>query len=69
VRVGKMARIRHNLERIFEPFFTTKAIGKDTGLGLSICQRIVHAHGGRIEVESQVGVGTTFRIVLPALKG
>jgi two-component system NtrC family sensor kinase len=58
-----------HLECIFEPFFTTKAIGKGTGLGLSICQRIMNAHGGRIEVESQVGVGTTFRIVLPALKG
>jgi PAS domain S-box-containing protein len=49
--------------RIFEPFFTTKK--KGTGLGLMIVQRIVRAHGGRIELESQVGRGTTFRIWLP----
>ena len=51
------------LSRIFEPFYTTKK--KGTGLGLMIVQRIVRAHGGRIELESQVGRGTTFRIWLP----
>ena len=57
-----------DLQRIFEPFFTTKAYGMGTGLGLSICRRIVTAHGGHIEVESQVGTGTTVRIMLPPMK-
>ena len=51
------------LNRIFEPFYTTKK--KGTGLGLMIVQRIVRAHGGRIELESQVGRGTSFKIWLP----
>ena len=51
------------INRIFEPFYTTKKTG--TGLGLMIVQRIVRAHGGRIELESHVGRGTTFRIWLP----
>ncbi|RMF47196.1 MAG: PAS domain S-box protein, partial [Deltaproteobacteria bacterium] len=52
-------------EKIFEPFFTTKEVGKGTGLGMSISWDIVHKHGGRIEIESQVGVGTSFFIYLP----
>ncbi len=56
-----------NLEKIFEPFFSTKAVGQGTGLGLSLCYGIIEAHGGRIEVESRVGAGTTFRVVLPVL--
>ena len=51
------------INRIFEPFYTTRKRG--TGLGLMIVQRIVRAHGGRIELESHVGRGTTFRIWLP----
>jgi PAS domain S-box-containing protein len=54
---------QEQLNRIFEPFYTTKK--KGTGLGLMIVQRIVRAHGGRIELESHVGRGTTFRIWLP----
>jgi len=51
--------------KVFDPFFTTKDVGEGTGLGLSISHGIVHAHGGRMEVESVVGRGSTFTVVLP----
>jgi len=56
---------QENLSKIFDPFFTTKEVGKGTGLGLSTSYGIIDGHGGRIDVKSQVGEGTTFRIELP----
>jgi two-component system, NtrC family, sensor kinase len=51
--------------KVFDPFFTTKPVGKGTGLGLSLSYGIIQKHGGSIEIDSAVGVGTTFRISLP----
>jgi two-component system NtrC family sensor kinase len=56
---------QEELPKIFEPFFTTKPQGRGTGLGLSICYGIIADHRGRIEVESQVGVGSNFKVYLP----
>ena len=56
---------RDNLARIFDPFFTTKPVGKGTGLGLSICYGIIEKMSGKIDVHSEVGVGTRFRIWIP----
>jgi len=56
-----------NLARIFDPFFTTKPTGEGTGLGLSVSYGIIKNHGGEIQVESKVGKGSTFTIVLPLI--
>ena len=53
------------LDKIFEPFFTTKPVGQGTGLGLSIVYSVIRRHGGKIDIVSRPGEGTTFRITLP----
>ena len=58
-----------HLPRLFDPFFTTKAVGEGTGLGLSIVHSLVTAHGGTVEVESTVGRGSLFRVLLPLAAG
>ncbi len=52
-------------KKIFEPFYTTKPLGEGTGLGLDIVKKIVDKHNGKIEIESEEGVGTTFKVMLP----
>jgi two-component system NtrC family sensor kinase len=56
---------KENLDKIFDPFFTTKAVGKGSGLGLSICYSIIQRLGGHIDVKSEVGEGTEFTLFLP----
>jgi len=54
---------KENMEKIFTPFFTTRA--KGMGIGLAVCKKFIDAHGGSIEVESEVGRGSTFTVKLP----
>jgi len=58
----------HVMERIFDPYFTTKKPGEGTGLGLAVVHGIVKGHGGSISVESEVGEGTTFQVLLPRIE-
>ncbi len=58
---------KENISHLFKPFFTTKEVGKGTGLGLATAYRIVHSWGGKITVESQEGVGSTFHITMRAI--
>ena len=57
-----------HLKRLYEPFFTTKAPGEGTGLGLALARNIVLAHGGSIDVQTEVGEGTTFTVRMPAVE-
>jgi len=59
----------HQFQIVFEPYFTTKPAGEGTGFGLSVIHGIITGHGGRVTVASQVGKGTSFEILLPAIEG
>jgi signal transduction histidine kinase len=60
---------KENLKKLFTPFFTTKEKGKGVGLGLSVVHGIIGKHKGKIDVESEINVGTTFSIYLEAMNG
>ena len=54
-------------EKMFEAFFTTKEVGKGTGLGLSIVSKIIQSHQGKVNVQSELGIGTTITVSLPSI--
>ena len=60
---------KDDLEKLFDPFYTTKPTGKGTGLGLYISFSIIESMGGKIMVDSEVNVGTTFTLQLPVTSG
>jgi len=57
-----------HLQKIFDPFFTTKSTSRGTGLGLAVSYGIIREHSGKVQVESQVGKGTTFRLEFPVAR-
>lgn len=65
VRDSGLGMSKEVQEKIFQPYFTTKPVGEGSGLGLNIVRRIIEKHEGRIEIESELGVGTAFKIFLP----
>ncbi|MBC7235736.1 MAG: PAS domain S-box protein [Chloroflexi bacterium] len=68
VRDNGVGMAREVLEHLFEPFFTTKRVGQGTGLGLAIVYSVLHELGGTVDVESEPGLGTTFRLFFPVEK-
>jgi len=68
VRYNGTGITKHVLHLIFDPFYTTKSVGKGTGLGLSLSYGIIQKHHGSIDVQTELGKGTTFRVSIPCIQ-